>query len=651
VPEKVSTTAISKKVGGLLLAANVVKPEQYEAAMKEIEGTPDRIEDAIIALGFASEADILKTLAAHYQTNFVSSERLSRAEIARATLELVPRQVAETFGVFPVMFDVKNHVLSVVTADPGDASLLNEIRQVSGAKDVKAFLSRPAAVRAAIAKSYAGDIHAFAMLDRAAQVQFHAMLDVYTRGTMSEASVAAALVREEGQSRSVTERDVTRGDGKTAKGGGVSSESLLELCNVMVSLLENNRAELRGHSSLVARIVRRVVERINLPPAAVSACVAAAYLHDVGKMGTFHLTALNASEYDGHKAASQKAHNTPTRLLEGVSLPSDTILAVLHMYERYDGKGFPDSLSGKDIPLGARVLAIADTYADLTENPRNPYRKQLSAKEACEVLVKYKNAIFDPHLIDLFRAAVLGDDVRARLIGDRYTALLVDPDPEETTVLELRMFEQGFDVKVARSAEQALKVLSTTDVDMVVSELDFPQGGDGLKLLADARKLPKGKDVPWVIHARRQAKADATTAFSLGVLDYVTKPAPTDVFVAKLKAIIEQRAMQRTARGVSGSLREMALPDIIQILYHGRKTGKLRIRSGSEQGEIHVDGGAVVNALLGAVRGEDAFYAMLKLTDGEFALDPQFKPQQRVINQSSEALLLEGMRRMDEGVG
>ncbi|HEX7665365.1 MAG TPA: HD domain-containing phosphohydrolase [Polyangiaceae bacterium] len=417
----------------------------------------------------------------------------------------------------------------------------------------------------------------------------------------------------------------------------------------MVSLLENGRAELRGHSSLVARIVRRVVERINLSPAAASACVAAAYLHDVGKMGTFHLTALNASEYDGHKAAAQKAHNTPTRLLEGVNFPSDTVLAVLHMYERYDGKGFPEGLGGKEIPLGARILAIADTYADLTENPRNPYRKQLSAKEACEVLIKFKSSIFDPHLVDLFKAAVLGDDVRARLIGDRKVALLVDPDPEETTVLELRMFEQGFDVKTARSAEQGLKMLAATDVDLVVSELDFPQS-DGLNFIAEARKLGKNKEAPWVIHSRRQAKADVQRAFELGVADYVTKPAPTDVFVAKLNAVIEQRAMQKGARGVSGSLREMGLPDIIQILYHGRKTGKLRIRSGSEQGEIHVDAGAVVNALFGAIRGADAFYAMLKLQDGDFALDPQFKPTVRVINQSSEALLLEGMRRMDEGI-
>jgi hypothetical protein len=50
------------------------------------------------------------------------------------------------------------------------------------------------------------------------------------------------------------------------------------------------------------------------------------------------------------------------------------------------------------------------------------------------------------------------------------------------------------------------------------------------------------------------------------------------------------------------------------------------------------------------MRGEEAFFAMLKLTDGEFGLDPTFQATARVIDQSSEALLLEGMRRMDEGL-
>ena len=105
-------------------------------------------------------------------------------------------------------------------------------------------------------------------------------------------------------------------------------------------------------------------------------------------MGQYHLTALNCSEYDGHKVAAQKACGVPARLLEPVRMPPEAVEAVAHMYERYDGKGFPDGIGGKDIPLGARVLAICDTYADLTQNPRNPFRKTLSPQEACAALAK-----------------------------------------------------------------------------------------------------------------------------------------------------------------------------------------------------------------------------------------------------------------------
>jgi hypothetical protein len=86
------------------------------------------------------------------------------------------------------------------------------------------------------------------------------------------------------------------------------------------------------------------------------------------------------------------------------------------------------------------------------------------------------------------------------------------------------------------------------------------------------------------------------------------------------------------------------------VLFHGRKTGNLKIRAREGIGEIHLQDGNIVNALWGELRGQDAFYSMLKLVDGEFALDPTFKPGARVIHESAEALLLEGMRRLDEGL-
>ncbi|MGH7294905.1 MAG: HD domain-containing phosphohydrolase, partial [Polyangiaceae bacterium] len=432
-------------------------------------------------------------------------------------------------------------------------------------------------------------------------------------------------------------------------GGAHGTPSFVDLLNVLVSLLESSRTDLRGHSAQVARLSRRLAEKLNLDPSTTASVVCASHVHDLGKMGQYHLTALNCSEYDGHKAAAQKVAGVPTRLLEPVRLPGEITDSVDHMYERYDGKGFPDGQGGKDIPLGARILAICDTYADLTRNPRNPYRKMLTASEACGALIKHRGTVFDPNLVDIFQLTVLGEDLKARLLSTHAQALLVDTDPEETTVLELRMIEQGFVVRTARSVEQAMKILAEGEIDLVIGEIDLGPN-DGLGLLAQARKQPWGKELPWVVYTRRQERALAQKAFEMGVLDYVSKPANADVLVAKLKALLDQRASARASRGVSGSLREMGLPDMVQVLFHGRKSGALRIRAGEGAGEIHFVEGNVVDATWGELRAEPAFYAMLKLEDGDFALDPAFKPSGRVIHQSSEALLLEGMRRMDEGL-
>ena len=94
----------------------------------------------------------------------------------------------------------------------------------------------------------------------------------------------------------------------------------------------------------------------------------------------------------------------------------------------------------------------------------------------------------------------------------------------------------------------------------------------------------------------------------------------------------------------------MGLPEIIQVLWHGRKTGSLKIRNRRESGEIHFVSGQIFNAMWGSIRGVEAFYAMLTLAEGDFMLEPSFKAPQQLIQESPEALLLEGMRRLDEGV-
>jgi response regulator RpfG family c-di-GMP phosphodiesterase len=662
--------AKTKMVCDVLVRERLLRPDAVESVVARAARSGDRVEEVILEMGLVGETDLLKALATHYKVYFISSEKLSKADVARAVVDMIPQRFAEKLGVCPAMFDAKTLALSVATADPEDSEVLREAQFASGAREVKGVFARPAAVKALIAKAYQGDIHAFALLDRQAHAQMH--MRVYGGHDIAlddgpPPPPPPPPPRVEGKrepppvplpSRQAaapappapSEKEIAASPDR-GRNQKVSDASFVELLHVLVSLLESTRVDLRGHSAEVARLVRRLGDKLGLESASTAMLVVSAFIHDLGKMGQFHLTTLNCSEYDGHKAAAQKAWELPSRLLEPVRLPADAIQIASRMYERYDGKGFPDGLGGKDIPLGARILAICDTYADLISNPRNPFRKTLTPQEACVAIAKHKDTIFDPNLVDVFRNTILGEELTARLLANRSQALLVDADPEETTVLELRMIEQGFIVKTARSAEQALKVLAEGETDLVVGEIDIGSG-DGLALIAEARKQAWGKDLAWVVYTRRQERTIAQKAFELGVLDYVTKPASAELLVAKLKALLDQRASAspRNTRGVSGSLREMGLPDMVQVLFHGRKTGKLEIRAAKGSGEIHFAEGSVVDARWGDARGEAAFYAMLKLTDGDFALDPSFKPPGRVIHQSAEALLLEGMRRMDEGL-
>jgi response regulator RpfG family c-di-GMP phosphodiesterase len=367
-------------------------------------------------------------------------------------------------------------------------------------------------------------------------------------------------------------------------------------------------------------------------------------------MGAYHLTALNVAEYEGHRVAGLKAVALPAQLMGSAGLPAETVAAVSAMYERYDGRGLPHGLAGKEIPLGARVLAVTDTYADLTQNPRNPFRKILRPTEACEVLAGYRGTIFDPNIVDLFKNEVTGDDMRAKLLSERHTVLIVDPDPEETTVLELRLIEQGFEVRVARTVAQGWRELEGGEITAVVSEIDLEEPEMGLALRADALKEPWGRDVTWVVLTRKGDRHSAQRAFDLGVDDFVSKPTSADIFAAKLRQLIERRAARSGGRGVSGSLAEMSIPDMVQVLWHGRKTCALRISTRTSTGEIYFAEGQIVDARWEQTHGEDAFYRMLALHEGEFRLDPGFEPTGRSITVSPEALLLEGMRRLDEGM-
>jgi response regulator RpfG family c-di-GMP phosphodiesterase len=398
---------------------------------------------------------------------------------------------------------------------------------------------------------------------------------------------------------------------------------------------------------LTASHTERMCRRIGLSRFETEAITLAALLHDLGKGSPYHLTAFNVSEWDGHRITAEKRFEAPLQLLESASLPVETISALKHMYERVDGKGFPGGLKGGDIPLGARILAMADTFADLTYNPRNPFRRALDTNEGIEVLRKARGTVFDQNMAELFGTVVAGDDIKRQLLTGAQTVLVVDSDPESSAILEMRLNARGFKTRTANRADDALRLLLADPVSLVLTEVEL-EPFDGFELKGRLNEDGRTRDIPLVFFTARAASADVEQGFGLGALDYLVKPARVDVVAAKLQKHLDQAAPTAGKSGVSGSLKEMSIPDLVQILSHGRKTGRLSLSSGKHRGEVHFVGGDIYNALLGNQRGEEAFFAMLRFRDGSFALDPDFTAEDRVIQMTAEMLLLEGLRRFDE---
>ncbi|HUU21146.1 MAG TPA: DUF4388 domain-containing protein, partial [Phycisphaerae bacterium] len=366
-----------------------------------------------------------------------------------------------------------------------------------------------------------------------------------------------------------------------------------------------------------------------------------------GKGSPFHLTAFNVAEWDGHKTTAENRFEIPLHLFESARLPNETSNAIRHMYERADGRGFPEGRKSAEIPLGARILALADTFADLTSNPRNPFRRILTTEEAMAVLQQGRDKVFDGALVDLFATVVAGDDLKRQLLTGALTVLLVEPSPEACAILEMQLMTRGFKLRTAHKADDAIKILLKEQINIVLTEVDL-KPFDGFELKRRLNEDPRTRPIPLIYFTARSGAEDVSRGFGLGAEDFLAKPSSIDVVAAKLHKYLERADTTATRAGVSGSLSDMSLPDLVQILAHSRKTGRLSITSGGKRGEIHFVQGDIYDAAIENLRGDSAFFAMLRFRDGSFALDPSSTPATRVIQSTAEMLLLEGMRRMDE---
>jgi response regulator RpfG family c-di-GMP phosphodiesterase len=157
----------------------------------------------------------------------------------------------------------------------------------------------------------------------------------------------------------------------------------------------------RGHSERVTVFARMISRGLDLPEREVENITHASLLHDIGKIGMRAEMLSKAGKLTPEEYEVFKAHPmTGRKILEPIDFMAHIIPMVYHHHERYDGNGYPEGLAGKDIPLGARILCVADSYEVMTSD--RAYRIRLSNKDAITELVRCSGSQFDPDIVDVF---------------------------------------------------------------------------------------------------------------------------------------------------------------------------------------------------------------------------------------------------------
>jgi putative nucleotidyltransferase with HDIG domain len=164
-----------------------------------------------------------------------------------------------------------------------------------------------------------------------------------------------------------------------------------------------------GHAERVSQYARRLASRLNLPSEEIEDIRIAGLLHDIGKVD-FSDRVFRSEERRPTKSLLREIKKHPEKgryILKALGISGPIADYVYSHHERRDGSGYPQGLRGYEIPLGARIIGVADTFDAITTD--RPYQLAKTLKEAFSILRTMSGKGFDPELVDAFIAMIRED--------------------------------------------------------------------------------------------------------------------------------------------------------------------------------------------------------------------------------------------------
>jgi CheY-like chemotaxis protein len=234
--------------------------------------------------------------------------------------------------------------------------------------------------------------------------------------------------------------------------------------------------------------------------------------------------------------------------------------------------------------------------------------------------------------------------------------LLVDADPRSLRVLEVSLRKAGYNIASGGDVKGALELLELSRPDLILSDTRLP-GLNGFALVEEIRRHNEWSEIPIIFLSSDASVESKVQGLELGVEDYLTKPIYIREIIARVNLVLqrkqrvglESRATASNSKTkFTGSLSDMGLVDLLQTVDHSKKSGVLYVTSGDLRGAIYFRDGNIVDAEVGLLRAERAVFRALVWNEGSFEIDFRDVRREDVIGASTQGVLMEGMRRIDE---
>ncbi len=665
-------------LGEICISLGLLTPEDQARVLAQM-ATPESMGlpfgEVALQLGLMDDASLSRALAQQFRLNLVPDDRVDKLQISPEVLALVNPQLMRERLLVPTFLEPEKRVLSLLTADPTDIPALRQVQAATQASRLRLFIASRSALQRLVerlvpqstaAGSKEGSLARISDLREvnpaltltilvepdAAMAATMRQLDALEGGeaeVVADPEAVGAMLSQDRPVRVFYRRVHARQlepfltswrracaglrlcpldsfglTGRSAVADDRARAFFLQLTEFLLLAGEGRQMEARARVRRVTRLANALAEEMDLRPEDRDAVNIAALFADIDELSL--ISGMMDSRDEGRRFA--------------------LAMTVLRQFDPpWDMEGL---FAGVERRLQAQEGPGRDMRVEVLYTARSAVRASVvdggDPVEALGADATRHDARVLRSLAHVLRRQGLRHQVAAGG-GASSSVILAEREAAVLTVLESRLSAAGFDVLVAADGEQAAQLARNLVPAAIVANLRLPKK-DGLSLLLELRRNDLTRNIPVLLLTDKGGgPKDVARGLEAGAEDVLEKPIHPDVVVAKLRRALARRPTSSV--GITGTLSDLSLVDLLQTLTLGGKTALVLVTGTPDPGTVQVRGGQIVAAQHGRRTGEEALYSLAVLGDGRFEVRFEDGGADNIHGQA-ESLLLEALRRRDE---